>query len=395
MRTDIRFFLKGSVDIEIRGGELEAVLNDAAAAGLELKDVRRTSPDKATAAVDVPAFFPLAAILRRRRCRLRILRRRGLPFVLRRAGGRMFFAAGFAGFVFGLWLLGQVIWTVDVAGAKRIPESRVRAAAAEMGIRPLAWKFGLDAPGELSRRLTALLPGAAWIGVDVQGTRVLIRVVEQTLPEKRERLSPRHLVAGYDAVVTRVLAERGRPAVRPGDRVRKGDVLVSGLVGDGERVAAVPAEGTVMGLVWHEYDIVSPLEHRHKVYTGKRHVKRWLVFGGRALQIAGFGDPGFARYETSVERKVLAWRNRTLPFGTIREELRETEVAGVRVAAEEARAIGLTQARGDVLRKAGEGAVIRAENLLHEKIDGGKVYMKVLFEVEQDISTERLIVQGE
>jgi len=48
-----------------------------------------------------------------------------------------------------------------------------------------------------------------------------------------------------------------------------------------------------------------------------------------------------------------------------------------------------------VLRKAGEGAVIRAENLLHEKIDGGKVYMKVLFEVEQDISTERLIVQGE
>lgn len=395
MQTDMRFFWKGSVEIEIRGKRLEAVLNDAAAGGLDLRNIRRTSPEAATAVVDVPTFFALPGLLRRQGCRLRVLRRKGLPFLLRRAGGRMFFAAGFAGFVFGLWLLGQVVWTVEVTGAERIPESRVRAAAAGLGLRPLSWKFGLDEPGALSRRLTALLPGAAWVGVDVQGTRVFIRVVEQTFPEERKRLSPRHLVSAYDAVVTRIMAERGRPAVRPDERVKKGDVLISGLVGEGDRMAAVAAEGVVKGLVWHEYAIVSPLEHRHKVYTGARHVRRWLTVGGRAIRIAGFGEPDFAHYDTVVERKVLAWRNRTLPFGVIREELMETDAAGVRLSAGEAREIGLTQARGDVLRRAGKGAVIRGENILHEKIEGGKVYMKVLFEVEQDIATERLIVQGD
>jgi similar to stage IV sporulation protein len=41
--------------------------------------------------------------------------------------------------------------------------------------------------------------------------------------------------------------------------------------------------------------------------------------------------------------------------------------------------------------------MIRSENILHEKTDNGKVYMKVLFEVEQSIVKEEPLVymQGE
>jgi similar to stage IV sporulation protein len=395
VRQELPYHLKGRVEMEIVGDQLEAVLNDAVRAGLDVRRIRRTSPSSATVVVDLPTFFALPAILKRRKCKLRVRRRSGLPFLLRRAGRRLFFAAGFAGFVFGICMLGQVIWSVDVTGNERIEEGRVLGAAAEAGIRPLQWKFRLAEPRELSRRLMAALPGTAWIGVDVQGTRVFIRVVEQTLPEKPERKSPRHLVAAFDAVVTRIVADRGNPAVRPNDRVKRGDVLISGLVGTPERSEAVVAEGNVKGLVWHEYDIVSPLVHRHKVYTGERKTRRYVTIGNRALQISGFGEPAFRFYETVTEQKVIAWRNRKLPFGYVREELREAEVAEETVEIGEAREIGLTQARGEVLRRAGKDAVITAENILHDKVEGGKVYMKVLFEVEQNIATERLIIQGD
>lgn len=395
MQPDLWFSLKGCAEVEIRGNQLEAALNDAVTAGLDLRHVRRTSPDAVTAVVDLPTFFALPGILKRRGCKLRVRRRNGLPFLMRRARGRLAFAAGLAGFVFGLWLLGQVVWTVEVTGHERIAESRVLAAAAEAGIRPLQWKFKLAEPRELSRRLIQALPGTAWIGVDVQGTRVRIRVVEQTLPDAPAPTGPRHLVSAFDAVVTRIIADRGNPAVRPHARVKRGDVLISGRVGSEEHGRLVAAEGRVMGLVWHEYAVVSPLVHRHKVYTGERKIRRYVTVGNRALQISGFGNPAFRLHETIAERKVLAWRNRTLPFGYIREELREAAVAEERVTAADAREIGLTQARGEVLRRAGKDAVIRDENILHEKIEGGKVYMNVLFEVEQNIATERLITQGD
>jgi similar to stage IV sporulation protein len=64
---------------------------------------------------------------------------------------------------------------------------------------------------------------------------------------------------------------------------------------------------------------------------------------------------------------------------------------------EEAVLKGIQQAKADLMTKAGADAIIVAEKLLHEKTDNGKVYLKVLLEVEQSIVTEMPIVstQGE
>jgi similar to stage IV sporulation protein len=59
----------------------------------------------------------------------------------------------------------------------------------------------------------------------------------------------------------------------------------------------------------------------------------------------------------------------------------------------EAKSLGILQAKADLLIKAGSDAVIRDEIVLHEKAENGKVYMKVLFEVEQSIVKEMPLVQ--
>ena len=385
--------VRGLVTIRISGDGTERLLGEAAGDGIELLNLRRTSRGELECVVTAGDFFRLRPHLRRTGCRLRIVRKSGLPFLAAKARRRKLFAAGLALFFVVLYSLSALVWRIEIEGNARLTEEEILAAARAEGLRPFQWSFRLPDSAELSRRLQAALPGAAWIGVEKRGTLIRIRVVETTEPEPRELLNPRHLVASEDAVVTRITATRGRPVVKKNQRVRKGDVLISGILGGEGSVVTVPAEGTVRGLVWHEYDIMSPLVRKAKTYTGERRTVWHAVLGGRSLKVSEFGEPPFDKYESVLHQENAAWRGIVLPVGRIRETQLEVRYEERRLTEREAAAEGLMQARADILRKAGPDAVVRAEKILHRRTENGKVYMKVLFEVEQSITDEMPLVQ--
>lgn len=395
MQSQVLAWFRGYVEVEIRGRNIETLLNEAAETGCPVWGVRRVGEGTVRLYTDLRSFFSWRPLLRRTECKIHVTSRRGLPFWLARMESRLFFMAGMVLFVFGVYLLSQLVWQVEVSGNERIADEEVAAAAEELGIYRFQWKFRLDEPQRLANELMRRMPGTAWIGVEIRGTKVHIRVVEQTVPEPRPLMSPRHLVASADAVVTEILVEQGQVLVRRNMRVKKGDILVSGQIGDEASGRTVVAKGSVKGLVWYAYTIRSPLAHQHKVYTGAEKTRRYLVLGNRALMVWGYGELPFQTYETSILRKQMKWRKAELPFGWIREQLKEVDVTERTVSESEAKNIGLAQARADVLAKAGALAAVRDEKILHEKIEGGKVYMKVLFEVEQEITRELPIVQGE
>ncbi|MNW61544.1 putative stage IV sporulation protein YqfD [compost metagenome] len=63
-------------------------------------------------------------------------------------------------------------------------------------------------------------------------------------------------------------------------------------------------------------------------------------------------------------------------------------------SAEEARTEGIARAKSDILARYGADSTIKSQKILHEKTDNGKVYMKVLFEVEEKIAEELPIVNN-
>lgn len=389
--------MRGAVTVRIRGKAVERFVNLAAAEGVRLLSLRRTSMGEAECEVTLRDFFRLRPLLRQTGCRLRVLRRHGLPFALAKLERRKFFALGLAFFIVGMYMLSSLVWSVEVRGNAAIPSERVLEAAKREGIYPFQWSFRLKEADVVSKRLMAALPGTAWIGVEKRGTKITIRVVESTVPDARPLMNPRHLVSTNDAVVTRIMAERGRPVVKENTRVKKGDVLISGILGDEQNTETVVAEGVVRGLVWHEYEIVSPLIRKVKTYTGARQVQWYGVAFGRALQVSGYGKTPFAKYETVRREERMIWRGIELPLGRMKQSQLEVRYEERAVSEAEAKAEGLLQARADILAKAGPDAVIVGQNLLHEKADNGKVYMKVLFEVEQSIVEEWPLVhiQGE
>ncbi|MBN2983310.1 MULTISPECIES: sporulation protein YqfD [Cohnella] len=385
--------LRGNVKIELAGGDAERFLNEATASGLQLWDIAYTKDGRLACRVAVPDFFRLKPLLKSSGCRTRIVQRRGVPFQMARLSRRKTFAVGMAGFVAALFVLSALVWDVQVEGNGTIAEETVLEAARQEGLHPLQWSFRLKDSSELAKRLASRLPDAAWVGVDKVGTKVSITIVESAKPEKKEPESPRDLVASADAVITKIVAENGRPKVKANERVRKGDVLISGILGEGERTKAVVSKGEVRGLVWHEYKIVSPLERQAKTLTGEYRDRSYIVIGNRALQISGYGLPSFDSSVTVGELRRVEIGNWALPLGKLTEREKETGLVAEKLTPEQAKEAGLAQAREQALAAAGRGAVIKAEKLLHEHTDNGKVVLNVLFEIEQSIALERPIIQ--
>ncbi|NIK77395.1 hypothetical protein FHS15_002531 [Paenibacillus castaneae] len=386
-------WLKGMVTVHIRGGQPEQLVNRALAGGLQLSSIRWTSGGLLEFELSVSDFFRLRTYLKETGCRVHVTKRKGFPFWLVKAERRKLFTGGIILFFALIFMLSSLVWSVEVQGNVKLTEDQIRLAAKEEGLYPMQWSFRLTDADVLSKQLVRKLPGSAWIGVEKKGTKVIIQVVESTVPDQASLQNPRHLVSTSDAVVTEIIAEAGRPVVKKNTKVKKGQTLISGTIGGEEYSRTIVAKGTVRGLVWYEFEIASPMSQQIKVYTGEKKTKWFMVVGSRALQVSGYGDNPYSNSESIRHEEKAAWRNWSLPIGRMKETIMETRMEERTLTEDEAKSVGILQAKANVLLKAGTDAVIRDEIVLHEKADNGKVYMKVLFEVEQSIVKEMPLVQ--
>ncbi|QSF43910.1 sporulation protein YqfD [Paenibacillus tianjinensis] len=385
--------LRGFVTLHVTGPQVEKFINAVAEAGIVIWEVKPAG-DGASLNLLLNDFFALRPLLKKTGCRMHVTARNGLPFRAARLWRRKLFAAGILLFGVTLLLFCSMVWTIRVEGNKLIASDDILAAARQEGVYPYQWIWRMEDPDKLSKKLASRVPGISWVGVERTGTSITIQVVEADRPENKPLLSQRHLVSRTDAVVTGIYAEQGRPVVGIHSRVKKGQILISGALGDEENIEYVVAKGEVKGLVWHEYNIEVPLKTTSSSYTGERKDRTYLVLGKWAVQLWGYGKSGFDKSRTLTENNMLTWRSLRLPLGVMTEKELQIQYTSSEKTAEEARADGIARAKNDILARYGADSTIKSQKILHEKKDNGKVYIKVLFEVEEKIAEELPIVNN-
>lgn len=385
--------LRGSVTLHVTGPQVEKFINVITEAGIVIWDVR-PAEGGASLKLLLNDFYALRPLLKKTGCRMRVTGRNGLPFLMARLWKRKFFGIGMLLFGITLFMLSTMVWSIRVEGNEKIATEDILAAARQEGVYPFQWIWRLDEPDKLSKGLLAHLPGASWIGLQRTGTSIKIQIVEAKQPEIKPLLSQRHLISRTDAVVTEIYAEQGRPVVTRNSRVKKGDILISGVLGDEENVQYVVAKGEVKGLVWHEYNIEVPLETTSRTYTGERKDRIYIVLGKWAIQLWGYGDSSFENSRTLTQHNPLSWRSIKLPLGLMTEKEMEISEMTNTLTPEAGLEMGIERAKKDILARYGATSVIKSQKVLHEKRENGKVYMKVIFEVEEKISEELPIVNN-
>lgn len=391
MKNRVSWF-QGYLVLRVRGRRLERFLNRVVGQGIHVWDIRRTD-EEAYMSVPLRSFWELRPFLKETGCRVHVVRRIGLPFVMRKLRSRFMFGAGIVLFIFGVYMLSHVVWRVEVVGNERIPAYQIKEMAARAGIKPGVFTFRIPEPQEMQRRLQANVPDVSWVGFEMKGTTAIIRVVEKVLPTPRDISGPRHIVATKKAVIHSIFAEQGRPLVHPQSWVQKGDILISGVLGNEEQTQLVAAKGTVEGETWYESEVTVPLKQKRPVLTGESYTSRYLMFGTYAVKIQGFDTP---EYKQSVRSQDTDWIHageRVFPLGMKTEVVRQNESIDVTLTKKEAMEIGKKYARENLVKRLKKGGYIKTEKVLHENEDNGKVYMKLHFVVVEDIAAEQPITE--
>lgn len=299
---DLWAYLGGFVRIRVSGPAAERFVNLVAARGESLWRMRRTART-IEADVSLRTFRRLRPAARRTRSRVRIIRRRGLPFLLRGAGRRPLLVAGAVVSAVALFLLSSVVWVVRIEGAEQFDPGLLREVVASLGVRPGVLKSAVD-PRQVERALILSVNGIAWAAVEMQGVVVSVHVVEKVPLERPDVLvPPAHVLAAKDGVIQTLIVLVGQPVVKEGDTVRKGQILVRGSQ---PTEAPAVARAIVKARVWYQAYAEVRLHTLTHEPTGRvwRTVTLRLSRGGGA--VAPTGEAG----SSSLSVCVFGWWNR-------------------------------------------------------------------------------------
>lgn len=392
MRNGIKEWVDGHVTITVRGKRFERMLNMAVRDGIRIWNIRRVGEEVTRCDILIRDYFRLRPLLKETGCRSHVEARDGLPFWLLRIRRRSGLAIGAALFFIGLYMLSSFVWSVEVSGTKMVDPRRVIQAAEQVGIKEGAWKVKLKEPLVLQKELLSLLPEASWVGIEIQGTKVMLQVVEKEAPVKPLATGPRHLVAKKRAVVHKILPEVGRSQVVSNQLVEKGQVLISGIIGNDARQQAVSARGKVQGEVWYISNASVPLKQTMHRLTGEKLQHQYLLVGPYAVYVWPFEKQSFAQAEMAEQRFLPSYGGYTSPLGWKTVTYAQTEPVQTEMSVEEATELAKKFAREDILKKAGKDAFIQDEKVLHVTTENGKVYVSIHFSVIEDIAIEQPLV---
>ena len=286
-------FLKGYVIIQIEGFCAGRFLKRMTEAGIRVTDIRRVGETTVRFSIPCKSFFSLRKLRKGLPLRIRIVSRGGLPFLLKKLGRRPVLWIGGALLFAGMLFLSNRIWVIRIDETKRVDPEEVLALLKEDGVYPGAFLQGpilITAANDLSAKVR----DAAWIGLDREG--VMLRVsIREALPEsaKRTDREPSDIVAEKDGIVTYVQVLRGQARVKVGDRVKKGDVLISGTILYKDEQVETAADGIVRAAIDYRTESALFETVTESFETGRTETIRILRFWDRELLRT---KPTFAHY---------------------------------------------------------------------------------------------------
>ena len=238
---------------------------------IPLEDVRRTGRRTLRCQCRTADFAAVTQIAADKGWRIREVRPERASAVWSSWKARPGLWVGMALALLMLLLGSQRIWRVEIVGAGAY-QADIAAYLAEEGIRPGMLRAGLDATA-WEEKLSWRYPETAWFHVYAAGMTLRVECTQGHPMPELDSGQPGDLVASRDGVVETIEVFAGTAAVRPGDIVRKGQVLIRGQErGRDETVNAVQARGSVTARCWRTVRVRVPLNQVKSWETGRETV---------------------------------------------------------------------------------------------------------------------------
>ncbi len=202
----------------------------------------------------------------------------------------------FAGWMF---ISTRIIWDVRIEGTQKTDPAEIIALLGELGCGIGDWYPAIDF-NDLHAKYAAAQQDIAWLSVYMNGTVAEVQVRELW---KDERLFPpentyANVLADADGIVEVVNVREGQACVKPGDLVRKGQVLISGVIEqkDGS-IRCEYAAGEVICRTAQPISAEIRTNRETKAYTGRETAKKRIKFFKKTINLFINGGTLYTNYD--------------------------------------------------------------------------------------------------
>ena len=330
-------FLVGHIRIKVSGEYPEQFLNACILENIEFRKLKRQGSD-------LVMNIPLGCLETAEQLALRMM----LEFTIVKKSpsihfgdfvkSRVWLCSILSLFTVFLVISQCMVLRIEIVGNKLVTDEEILWVLRQEGIGIGSIGSRIDSQW-LKPRVLLKIPELSWFYINIKGCTAFVNVREHTpAPEVINEQEFLDLTADKSGMVKNIDVHSGSAAVKSGDMIRKGEVVISSKV-ESEYTAAryVRASGVVKGTTWYTIKLQIPLTTQKKEFTGKEKTVKSIIFSGKRINLSILYGIPYVFYD-----KITLYENFSLPGGYVlpftleKETLKEVRLVQTEVDIDDA-----------------------------------------------------------
>lgn len=385
-------YIIGYIRISIEGYYIERFINICRNEKITIWNLKRDKNVKLELNIGIKDLKRVAKIAKQTKCKMKIIRKKGLPFIFNKYKKRKLFFVFLIVIIIILAISSNFIWNIQIIEEDKQDMKNLYQDVIDSGLAIGTMKSKINTK-DIINKIRLKRDDIAWIGIELKGTNAIVRTVKATAkPDIVNDEDYCNIVSDKQGIITKISAQNGTIAVKVGDTVNVGTTLINGwMEGKYTGIRYVHAKGEIQAKVWHTKSKKIPYNTTERTETGNIENKYQIKINNFEINLSKRLSK-FKIYDTIVEEnKFKIFSDFYLPISLIKTTNKEVKEEQKKYEIEEAKNLGIQQLQDEL-----DNEIENKEKIVnkiintYEKEDGIEVY--VTYEVLEDIGTNEKIV---
>lgn len=384
-------YIIGYVRIRVEGYYIERFINICTNKKIVIWNLKRNKDIDIELKVRTKDFKPIVQIAKKTKCRVSILKKQGIPFVINRYKKRKIFGITILLFILLIIISSNFIWNIEIVNEdKDFPN--IEQDLNESGLKIGVFKNKINTK-EIINKTRLKRNDIAWMGIEIKGTNAIVKLVKaDEKPDIVKEDEYCNIVSDKAGIITKISAQNGTAQVKVGDTVNVGTVLISGWIeGKYTGLRYVHGKGEIQAKVWYTKTKTIDLKQELKEKTGNIENKYCIKINNFEINLQKRVSK-FKFYDTiNAEKKFKIFSDFYLPISIIKTTYEEENSIQKTYTFEEAKNIAINELENELSNE-----IDSKENILNKIVNvyekNNQLEVYVTYEVLENIGTNEKIV---
>ena len=385
-------YLLGYLKISVEGYYIERFINICKTNNITIWNLKRKENIELELNVRINEFKKICKVAKQTRCKVKIKRKKGFPFLLHKYKKRKIFVLFLLIMIIIITLSSNFVWNVEIKEENGLQLENIEEDIKKAGLETGKLKNNINMK-EVINKIMLERKDIAWIGIELKGTNAIVKIVKaDEKPEIVDQDEYCNIVSNKSGIITKISAQNGTANVKIGDTVKEGDILINGwLEGKFTGIRYVHAKGEIEAKVWHTKSKKINYNFTQTQETGNIENKYSIKINNFRINFLKRLSK-FEIYDTiETENKFKLFSDFYLPISLIKTTNKELKNVQKKYNLEEAKSLGIQELKQELDEEIENKEKIINKNInTYEKQDGVEVY--VTYEVLENIGTNEKIV---